>query len=100
MGGAEAPQLLSIVSGEPIRPPRNAASTSGSPRFHLLYSSRMVPGAGRCRCRRRNGNANWKKVAPSARARFLVGPGAHEEVTPCSVDLVISELLRRFVITL
>ena len=41
-----------MVSGEPIRPPRSAAScASGLSRFHLLYSSHMltVPGAGRCR---------------------------------------------------
>jgi hypothetical protein len=44
--------FLRMVSGEPIRPPRSAAScASGFSRFHLLYSSHMltVPGAGRWR---------------------------------------------------
>ena len=41
-----------MVSGDPIRPPRSAASWAcGFSRFHLLYSSHMltVPGAGRWR---------------------------------------------------
>src|SRR6476469_5190575 len=93
--------FLAMVSGDPIRPPRSAASwASGFSRFHLLYSSHILTVPGRTLPVLRGAVKAQRELeerrAVGPRPRLLVGFRAHEErhQRHVRVDLVIGELLQ------
>src|SRR5260370_23141478 len=98
--------FLAMVSGDPIRPPRSAAScASGFSRFHLLYSSHMltVPGAGRWRFFEapQKRNAKWKNVAPSGRplaSSSVLAPLKNDTTPPFALISSAEDFLTRLAV--